>query len=79
MPQHPGTSKEALQRGWCRLRLPAVQVESRSRIYAQGADIPQNLFLLNLPGAPYVREKIFLEASRWARLEQQPPDNAAKS
>lgn len=42
--------------------------------------IPPSLFLPSLPGgAPYVREKIFLEASRWVRLEQQPPDNAVKS
>lgn len=27
----------------------------------------------------FVREKIFLEASRWVRLAQQPPDNAMKS
>lgn len=41
--------------------------------------IPPNLFLPSLPGAPYVREKIFLETSRWVRLEQQPPDSAVKS
>lgn len=28
---------------------------------------------------PYVREKTFLEASRWVRLAQQPRDSAAKS
>ena len=28
---------------------------------------------------PYVREKTFLEASRWLRLAQQPPASAAKS
>ena len=32
------------------------------------------------PGPPsYVREKTFLEASRWVRLAQQPRDSAAKS
>lgn len=41
--------------------------------------IPPSLFLPSLPAAPYVREKIFLEASRWVRLAQQPPDNAMKS
>lgn len=41
--------------------------------------IPQSPFLPSLPGAPYVRAKIFLEASRWVRLVQQPPDNAMKS
>lgn len=79
MPQHPGTAKEELQRGWRRLGLPEAGMERRSGLYAQGAKTPPSLFLPSLPGAPYVREKIFLEASRWMRLEQQPPDNAVKS
>lgn len=41
--------------------------------------ISRTLCLPGLRGAPYAREKIFLEASRWVRLEQQPPDKAAKS
>lgn len=41
--------------------------------------ISRSLCLPGLRGAPYPREKIFLDASRWVRLEQQPPDKAAKS
>lgn len=81
MPQHPGIAKEALQRGWCRLGLPAEggSGEQKKWDLRSGELIPSSLILPSLPGAPYVRTKIFLEASRWVRLEQQPPDKAMKS
>ena len=41
--------------------------------------ISQTLCLPGLRGAPYAREKIFLPASRWVRLEQQPLDKAVTS
>lgn len=78
--QHPGTAEEALQRGGRCSGLPALGVGRKGEVRFRLLELISRTFCLpGLRGAPYAREKIFLEASRWVRLEQQPPDKAAKS
>lgn len=75
MPQRPRAAEEELQRGRRSAGLP--EGSGKVGLGAQGGG-----FQLPPPartGPPYVREKTFLEASRWVRLVQQPRDSAAKS
>lgn len=80
VPKRTGAAEEELQRGWRGPGLPEVR-EREKWASRRREEAPSSLPSTHAdPASPtYVREKTFLEASRWVRLAQQPRDSAAKS
>ena len=81
MPKRPRPAEEELQRGRRSAGLPGVG-EREEWASGRGEAAPGRRLPAGSPRPdppPYVREKTFLEASRWLRLVQQPRASAAKS
>lgn len=79
MPKRPRAAEEELQRGGRSAGLPGVGEREE---WASGRREAAPRSLSPTPARtrpPYVREKTFLEASRWLRLVQQPRASAANS